>query len=250
MNPPQGTPQSPQYGYNGYSPNDTQHFHQQSNGQFDMLPTPQAAPNDGRSGHNPYEFIVNPNTAKSNGLNFSLAGGNFLAKIGLLLGGVVLIIIVAALAISAFTPKGSAAGMTSIAERQQEIIRISTAAERQTQSQDAQNFVTNVSASITSSQSQILSYMKSHGTKVGSKTLALDQNAQTDTALSAAQSANNYDDAVAQDLVSQLQAYQVLLKTTFTQTNSTSAKQILQQNYNGAALLIKQGTALEQELQN
>lgn len=252
--PPPGQ-HAPQY---GYGQSDSQHYHPVSNGfqqnqhgQYEVLPALQASPNDGHSGHNPYEFIVNPNLQKTSMFNFSLAGGNVGIKLAALLGVVLLVVVIAAVAMSALAPKGDTVSLESIAERQQEMIRVTNNAiqQQQAQSQDAQNFVTNVNASMTYSQQQVLNSLSAHGTKLGTKTLAIDDHPQTDSSLATAASANNFDDAVAQYLVSQLQSYQGLLQTTFGQTSNVTTKRLLQQDYNGASLLIKQGTELEKELQ-
>jgi hypothetical protein len=217
-----------------------------------VLPPPPSAQNNGHSGHNPYDFIVNPNTeGKRVGLAAGLGGNSFMVKIGLLIGGAALVMIVVALLLSALAPKGNATGMTGIAERQQEMIRVSTNALQQqlASSQDAKNFLSNIQASISSEQAAVLNYLSANGTKLGSSTLALDHSTETDSQLSYAASANNFDSAVTQNLTSQLQAYQALLKTTYAQTSSTQAKAILQKNFNDSALLLKQANTLSAELQ-
>jgi hypothetical protein len=201
-----------------------------------------AGGNNGHTGHNAYEFIMQPAAPKR---AFSLGTGKSLfIRLGIILSGVVVLLIIAGIVISALAPKGSTPGLTAIAERQQEIIRIAAAAADQTTGQDTTNFVTNVNVSITSSQQQITSYLASYGAKINPKVLALDQDAQTDTLLSNAASANNYDPAVAQNLTSQLQTYTTLLKTTYTEAGNKQTKELLQSCFSGADLLLKQARAL------
>lgn len=169
---------------------------------------------------------------------------------GLLLGGVVVLLIIAGVIISSLAPKGSVPGLISITQRQQELVRVSTGATTQTQSQDAQNFVANVEASMTTSQANILSFLTAHGTKVGTKELALDQDSQTDTELASAATANDYDSAVTEQLTGQLQTYDALLQQTFSQSSNATVKQMLQADYNQAQLLLKQAKNLENELNN
>ena len=251
----QGPQQAPRYGYGyGYDaipgqPHHQPHFQQHPNGHYEVLPTPQVNPNDGHSGHNPYDFIVNPNSsAQRVKFGAGLSGSSLITRIALLGGVLVVVLIVAAVVISALSPKSSTPELISIAERQQEIVRVSTAATKQTTSQDAQNFVSNVQASVSSDQQQVLAYLQAHGTKLGDKILATDQSAQTDTQLGNAATANNYDSAVTQTLVSELQTYQGLLRTMYGQTNSSSAKAMVQIQFSSAGLLIQQGQALEKEL--
>jgi hypothetical protein len=179
-----------------------------------------------------------------------LGSGSLGMRIGLLAGGAVVLMIVAAIVISALTPKGDTAGLTSIAQRQQEMVRVTTAALQQSQvdSQDAKNFVTNVELCAASDQQQLLAFMGTHGTKLSSKTLALDQSTATDTQLANAATANNFDSAITANLVQQLQAYESLLSTTYHQTSNTQTHTLLQSSYNNASLLIKQAKALQQEL--
>jgi hypothetical protein len=245
---PQGPypPQPPQYGYGTPA---TPRFQQHPSGQYEVLAPPQAAPNDGHSGHNPYEFIVSPNSSGKKGFGASLAGGSFILRIGLLAGGFIVILIVAAVAITAFTPKGSLPSFISVAQRQQEIIRIATNATQQAQSQDAQNFVANVQASVTSDQQAVITYLSAKGTKLGATQLALDKSTQVDAQLANAATANNFDSAIAQTMTSELQNYQSSLKTTYGQTSSAQAKLMLQKEYNSATLLLKQASALSAEFQ-
>jgi len=245
---PQGPqqPVSPQAPHIGYGTPDSQHFQQHPSGHYEVLPTLPPGQNNGRTGHNPYDFIVNPNTSGVK-LGF-MNGGGFLKRIMLLVAGLVVVCIVIAIALSALTPKSSTPGIVSIAERQQEIIRVSTAAAQLTSSQDAQNFVANVQVSMTSSQQKVLAYLTAHGKKLSTSDLAIDHSSQTDTTLANAATANNYDSAVAQNLDEQLQTYESLLQTTYKQTTSPPVRAMLQADFNGAALLLKQATRLSAEL--
>jgi len=241
------TPQAPHYGFGTPA---EQHFHQHPNGQYEVVPPLPAAQNNDQNGHNPYEFIINPNTApaKSGGLLSGLLGDKFIRNAILAVAGLAVLVIGAAIAISALAPKGSVPGMTSIAERQQELIRVSTAAVQQAGSSDTKNFVTNLELDVTSDQQQILGYLGAHGTKINSKVLGLDQSAQTDTQLADAATANNYDSAVVQNLTGQLQTYKNLAQSTYNQTTNHDARTLLQHMLNHADLLLKQAQALGQEL--
>lgn len=238
-------PQSPHVGYGAPS---SQHFQRHESGHYEVVPPPQPVQNDGRSGHNPYDFIVNPNAQTRPGFGVSMLGGSMLTRIALLGGAVVVIIIIASVVISALSPKSVTPQLISIAQRQEEIVRVSTDATTQASSSDTRNFVTNVEASVTTSQLQVTTYLATHGTKLKAKSLALDQDPQTDTQLADAATANNYDGAVTQELITQLQTYEGLLHTAYSQTSSTSLKAVLQSNFSSADLLLKQAKALQSEL--
>ena len=216
-------------------------------GHYQVVPPPQVTPNDGRSGHNPYEFIVNP-TAKSKVGRALLSGDTFLKRIVMMVGGVLLLFIVGGILVTSLEPKGSIPGMIAIAQRQQEVVRVATNATSQASNQDAKNFVTNVEITITSSQKQTLAYLTAHRTKLSTKELTLDKDPQTDAELANAATANNYDGAVTQELVNELQTYEGLLQSTYGQSTSTETKQVLQTEFLNVTLLIKQGEAVETEL--
>lgn len=233
-------------------PTTLRHPHQverHPDGHYEVVAPPQPAPNDGHSGHNPYEFIVNPDKPKRPSFGAALASGSLFLRVGLLAGGVVVLLAVAAAVISALTPKGPVPGLTSIVQRQQEIVRVATEATTQAQNQDAQNFVTNIEVGIGSAQQQMTSYLAAHGTKLSPQILALDQDPQTDTQLTNAATANDYDGAATDILAGQLRTYQALLRSTYTQTDNPKTRALLQSNYDGAGLLLKQAAAVSAELQ-
>jgi hypothetical protein len=214
---------------------------QHPGGQYEVVPPPPPVTNDGHSGHNPYEFIMAPAVKKPPVLAL---GKPFLLRIGLIVGGVVVLLIIAGVVISALAPKGATPGLTAIAQRQQEIIRISDAATLHATNQDTLNFVSNVDVSITSSQHRVLSRLTSVGTKVSLKVLLLDKSTQTDTLLADAASTNTYDSAVVQNLVDQLTTYEELIQTTADQTTNRVTRQLLQDCLDGADRLLTQAKPL------
>lgn len=233
----------------GYGSVQAGDFQQHANGQYEVLPPLPSGQNDGHSGHNPYDFIMSPNASRAK-TGFSMGTGNsFLLRIGLLVGGVIVLLIIGGILISSLQPKGAVPGLVSIAERQQEIIRVSTEAAKAATTPDGQNFVTNVELSITSAQQQTLALLASHGIKPSQTELALDKNPATDTALANAQAANNYDAVAAQNLENQLENYASLLQSTYKLTTNTNAKLLLQSEFNAVNLLLKQVQNLLTELQ-
>lgn len=221
----------------------TQQPQQHANGQYQVVPPLPVLNNGGHSGHNPYEFIVAPNTRQPKRFSFG-SGSSLYIRIGVVLGGITILIIIAAIVASALAPKSSSPGLTAIAQRQEEIVRVSAAASTAVTDQDTKNFVANVNASVGSGQQQVISYLAEHGTKLDSKVLALDYSAQTDTLLADAASANNYDTAAVQNLTEQLQTYESLLRTTFKSSSNKQTKQLMQDCYTSADKLLVQAKAL------
>jgi flagellar basal body-associated protein FliL len=238
---PSFTPQAPHYDYN--SAPQVPQFQQHQNGAYEVVPSLPTVNNTGHTGHNPYEFIVNPNTPKRSS---NIFGGIMSSWKGLAVAGVgvVIIVFIIGIVMSSLAPEGSTPGLTAAAQRQQEIVRIATAANLNATSPDVRNFAVTVATTIQSNQVQTTAYLASHGTKLNDKLLALDQSAQTDTLLANAATAGNYDTTVTQNLTSQLQTYQGILTSTFKQTNNTAAKALLQADYSTAQKLLTQAKSV------
>lgn len=217
---------------------------QDANGQYQVLPPLSGGQNNGHTGHNPYEFIVNPNTPPKKASTFGGTGDKFLLKIGLLVGGLIVVMIVLAVGISLFAPKGTTTGITAIAQRQQEIIRLSTAVAGQAQSVDIVNFASTAAAATTTSQLKVLGNLSSHGTKLGAKELGVDQDSQTDTQLTNAQAAGTYDTTAIQVLTANLQTYESLLQDNYKLAHSADTRQVLQDCFTAATKLLEQAKVL------
>jgi hypothetical protein len=211
---------------------------QAPNGQYDIVPPLPAGQNTGHSGHNPYEFIVNPATPKRSGRMFS--GNKFVIQIALLLGGVLVLVIIGAIVISALAPKSNTADLESLVETQAELVRVASEGAGQASAQDVQNFVANLELSLSSNQTQLTNYLTAHGATLNSKQLASKQNSQTDTLLTNAIATNTYDSALMTTLNSELTNYQAAIQATYKLTMVTKTKQLLQAEYTAASLLLQQ----------
>ncbi len=212
-------------------------------GQYSVVPPIPATPNTGHSGHNPYEFIVAAGPKRSSG--FHLNNSTLLTRLVIATVGLIVLVVIALVAVAMLSPKGSTPGLTATAERQQEILRVASAAAQQASDQDTLNFIANVNLSVSSSKYQVVSYLSKHGVKLDTKTLALDYSSQTDTTLKAAQSAGTYNSAVVQNLVDQLTTYQSLLRSTYQQTTNKTAKALLQTSFASADKLLLQAKNIQ-----
>jgi hypothetical protein len=236
---PSYTPQPPHYDYNT-APR-PQQIQQGPSGHYEVVPA--LSPNNARpSGHNPYDFIVNPNTPKSRKGLIGRGGAPSWKGLALFGGILVVLAIVVVTVLNSMAPKGSTPGLTLAAQRQQEIIRVATLATMGATGQDTKNFVANVQLSISSSQVKTLNYLQSHGTKLKVKQLSLYKDSQTDTLLTNAANAGNYDKVVVQTLSAQLQTYEGTLQDTEKDTTSTSARQLLKDDYANAQKLLAQAS--------
>jgi hypothetical protein len=211
--------------------------------QYQQPVNPGYAPNTpgAGSGHNPYEFIINPSAPKRPSL-FNIQGmGSRIAVLG---GMFVILLIIGSVVMSALSPKSITVAFTSIDQQQEEIIRVASLAVDQADNQDVKNFLSNAQISVTASQIQISGYLSSHHKKISPKVLALGKSPETDTLLANAAAANNYNQVALQTVTTQLQTYATLLQTTYKAAPGTSSRQILQKNYAAAELLIAQAKAI------
>lgn len=232
------------YNQNGGTPAPTPQPN--ANGMYDVVPPLPAGANTGHSGHNPYEFIVAPAQKKHRPFVMSLGGNmSFAKRIGLIVGGALLCMMVIALVLSAFAPKNNNLGLVGIAQRQQEILRLASQASAQAVSTDTKNFMASVSLVISSDQQATISYAQTHGTKkIPTKTLDAKKDTKIDSLLTDAATAGTYDRIAVDTITSQLQTYEATLQTSYKQAKSNNAKKLLRSSFANAALLLKQAKSL------
>jgi hypothetical protein len=206
---------------------------------YDTLPPP--SPVGHPSGHNPYEFIVNPNTPKRSALKL-FGGDPFLTKIALIIGGALGLMAVIALAAATLIPSTSSSlALTEIAQQQQEIIRVATAGSNQATAPSVRNYAVSTQYSVVTNQREVLQYLSKSGTNLSSKEIELKKNSQTDALLAAAKATSTYDEALRESLTTQLTDYQESLKTAYDATSNTETRALLQKSFAAAALLVQQG---------
>lgn len=189
---------------------------------------------------NNYDFIVNPSPPPKKSLIPLPTGSSMLQRIAIVGGGLVILIIIIAIFASLLSGGSNTAPLVSIAQQQNELIRVATLGTQQATDQSAKNFAQSTELSLTTEQQQLLGYLKDHGTKVSAKQLALTQSTKTDTELAAAQAASTFDSTFEQVMQTQLSSYAQSLKTTFAGTTGVNARKLLNADYTAANLLLKQ----------
>lgn len=191
---------------------------------------------------NQYDFIMNPGKPPKKG---ALVNNNSIAtRIAVIVGLVVVILIFFIIVLSLLSSSGgSNTKLTTIAQQQNEIIRVATLANNSGSTQTSQttnDFSQNCLLSITTAQQQLLAYLSAHGTKLGTKQLALTKNASTDAAITAAVASSNLDAVYTSIMKTELQAYENAVKDAYGGAKSTAEKQLLSNEYSGAVLLLQQ----------
>jgi hypothetical protein len=187
-----------------------------------------------------YDFIMSPAPPPKKSLVPLPTNSSLLQRIAIAGGGLIILIIIIIVFASLLKGGGNNSALVSIAQQQNELIRIATLGTQQATDQSAKNFAQSTELSLTTEQQQLLTYLKTNGTKVSTKQLGLTKNAKTDTTLSAAQAASTFDSTFEQVMQSQLTSYAQSLKTTFGNTTGPKARQLLSNDYSAANLMLQQ----------
>ncbi len=187
--------------------------------------------------HNPYQFIVDTEHNKKKPL--VPRGNSKQSRIFIVVGGV-LVLLVIGIIVSMLISNAANAGkadLIKVAQQQAELVRVSELGVTRAQSSSAKNLATTVNLTLQSDQSTLVASLKSAGVKVSTKELALGKNPKTDTALTAAEQANKFDEVFIETIQTQLVTYQKSLKTAYDKADSKKLKQTLSDQFNAAGLL-------------
>lgn len=203
-----------------------------------VVPGSAPTPVVGGSAADAYSFIVAPPKPARRSL---LAGRSMVFKI---IAAVVIVVVILILAVGIKNMLSSKPinppSLLNVAEDQTELIHLSTAGGPDAVSQDTQNFAITTQLSVTSQQTQLLAYLKSHGVKGNTKQLAVKQSATIDNQLKAANSNSTFDPAFAAVMKTQLTNYQNDLKSAYTLNPGAKARSLLNSDFQAAGLLLTQ----------
>jgi hypothetical protein len=192
--------------------------------------------------HPDYEFILNP---AANHPKKMIAGETSMAKrIGIVVGGLILLIIIFSLAKSVLSkPSPNAASLLSVVQEQQELAHVSAEASKQQgiQTTTADSAAT-ITATIGTEQPQLETYIRGIGLKYKPIQYSLRVSAVTDAALATAASGGTYDQVYETTVQTVLQNYEHFLKLAYSQTTGLHGRAILTVDYNSASLLLTQLT--------
>jgi hypothetical protein len=193
-----------------------------------------------------YGFIMEP--PQSTKRNFSLPslGGSSsrLVRIGVVLGGLLVLIIIFAIVKSLFSGGGNTQALTAVAQEQQAMIHILTNGAGQDSQQQAvlsasdQNFAATAKASLTSAQQQLIDYMSINHKKVSDKALAQKVDPMIDQQLTAAAGNSTYDSTFKQVMQTKLTNYEKALRVAYQQTSGPKGRKLLSEDFQGAQLLL------------
>jgi hypothetical protein len=186
---------------------------------------------------NPYDFIFNPAPPPK-----KKAGGNLPVMLGLVVGGAIILVVVIAIVMSLLNSgKGSTTeDMVGLVQSQNEIVRVSTEGVSSAIQQTTKNLAVTAEYAVLTQQGNTTVYLAEHGRKLGTKEVALKQNARTDQQFTTAKSTSTFDLVYSQTMQSLLTDYASELKQVFTKTQNSDTKALLSNYYEQTQLLISQ----------
>lgn len=189
---------------------------------------------------NPYDFIMNPQAPQKP--KKSLFGGNsFITKLVLIIGSVIVFMITTAVILNITTSdKIDTGDLQTLAQTQQEVIRVATNGMTNSRNQDNRNLATSVAMSVGTQQQQLISYLETQGIKVSAKDLALKEDAARTTQLTNAQQTSTYDVVFPQVMQTLLNDYAKELQTIYNGMSNQNARNLLKTDYDQTQLLLQQ----------
>lgn len=188
---------------------------------------------------NNYDFIMNPGDSPK---KTPLGGSSMATRILVVVGGLFLLIIVAAVFMSFIGGAGKSfdnAAMLTVAQDQTELQRLSDLGVQESVEQTNKNFSATTKLGIKSDQSTLLSFLAQNGYTIDPKQLPLKQDAAATTQLENAKSASKFDSTYETVMKRALQAYQTDLRTAY-EGSEGEAKQVLNTAYENVTLLLTQ----------
>jgi len=189
---------------------------------------------------NPYDFILNPQQPKRP-KKIPLGGNRFILTIIALVGGAFLLMILVAVILNATAPKKlSKQDLISLAQTQNELMRVSSDAQTNAVQQVTQNLAITINYSMLSQQQQTISLLSKDKVKLGKKDLSLKQDATTDQKLKTAKSTSTYDTTYAQLIQQELGSYANEVKGLYNIATSSSERNLMSGYYDQTQLLISQ----------
>lgn len=196
------------------------------------------------SDQNPYDFIMNPAApAPKRPLKIPATNGKngFLIKIGIIVGAIVILFIGIMIASSLLsTDTSGTATMTSIAQTQNEVIRVAAQGGSAGRDQKVKNFAVSTNLSVSTQQLRTLNYLATKGTKLKAKELSLKESKTTTNQLAQAKATSTFDAAFLQIMQTSLDSYSSDLQKAYQEAPNSTIKKLLKADYEQTQLLRSQ----------
>lgn len=198
--------------------------------------------NPQNSDQNPYDFIMNPGAAPVK-KPLGLGGKNsFFVKIGMIAGGAIVFMIVAAMVVNSLTgDKTNTTDLQTLAATQTEIARVASKGTSGSSSTvSVRSFAVSTQLSMLTQQHATINFLATKNVKMNTKKLSAAVNGQTDTKLQAASSSSTFDTVFVGVMKEQLANYLANLETYFKNATNNDVKAMLQTDFKQTQLLQQQ----------
>lgn len=203
----------------------------QPNGQQPGNSTP-----PGQFNSSQFDFIMNP---QQQGKKSLLPSDPKTKLIYMVIGGGVGLVLLLFLIFGIFGGGGDPVdSLVDVAQQQNEIIRVSELASRDASGTQAQKLSAMVLSVVLTDQKNTVSYMSKNGKKVSAKDLALKQNKEADSQLSAAKQNGRFDEEYTQITLKYLQTYQQNLADVYPNLGE-QGKEIIEQANDNVKLILQ-----------
>jgi hypothetical protein len=203
-----------------------------------QLPQQPVAPQQPVPPTDPYAFILNPEKPQRPS---PLAGGSSLKRVGIFVGILAVLIIIAAVVASSLSGgTGKFTAITTVLQEQTELKRVATEGETNASQENTQELAYAVALSMASAEQQLTAYLSSNHQKIQPSALVLDHSKTVDAELTAALANSTYDSTFIGIIQNDLASYQRVLQTAYKADPGPKGRQLLSNQYDGATLLIKQ----------
>lgn len=213
------------------------------NGPRPQAPPTELAPDSTQQPISPeqaYEFIVNPEVEQQK-RSLLPANSSLPVKIAIFGGGFIVLLILFVVIKGLFAGNSAAPAYVSVIQDQQEIIHLLANPQQVTTlPTNTQNFIATANMSLTTSQGDLISYLAKSGKKIKPKELILKVDKSADTQLAAATVAATYDQTFKQVVTSKFTPYMRDLQQAYQQSASETGKNLLNDQFNQAKLLLIQ----------
>lgn len=187
-----------------------------------------------------FDFIVNPEIERPK-RSIIPTGSSLPVKIAFFGSALVVVMIVFVVAKSLIGGSSTSPSYVSIVQDQQELIHLTTVAERQRDLSVAnKNFVATASLSLSSSQAAMINYLAQNGKKIKSDQINIRISKTTDAQLASAAAAATFNESFKQVMKTKLTAYTRQLQQAYQESTGEKGKAILSDEYTQANLLLTQ----------
>lgn len=191
--------------------------------------------------NDPYNFIMNPDTGPQK-KSLLPGGGLNLSKKQMIIfgaGGLLTLSIIITLLFS-FLNSGptNKDDLISVAQKQNELIRVSEIAIKEATGTQARNLAMTTKLSLQSDQSYLIASLKAQKIKIGSKELKGAESSETTEKMTDAKQNNRFDEVYLEYIQEALVDYQRSLNVAYKSTVSTKHKETMKVQYENASLII------------